>query len=496
MTESPIDGILAFLFLAALPLTLIAMLVVRPLYRRAVERGMREIAPPSAYPLPQIRSADPRNLRLEDAPPPAPRLQWLLGLRFLLTGAAFATVASLLHTILAAEGFFPTRMLVIGLIYLWPAVPFALQAAGVRWIWCIAGGVAAALPLILLDPALLIALAVLAGPGALAALLLANRRFRTTALILYLCALAIALALMFTLDTALALVVVLPGLVGTSAEAILVSGAVLLAAAVAACWGLLRLIGWTHARASEIVMQADALWLLMTFWLVVGLVTNYQIWGLLGVLAFIAYRLTLGLLSLSVRRGPPPEPLLLLRVFGNRARQARIADAVLLDWRRRGPVVMIGAEDVATEALDAQELIAFLTGRLRTLFIRRPEDLAHVLEQPERRALDGLYPVRDFYCHSNTWQAVVQILMSRAEAVVLDAGGFGKPAPGGGSPNQGVVFEINQMMRRVDPARIRVFHDGETDQDLLRRKIHAAWDAFTGRVPRRGEVGLALIRFD
>ena len=88
--------------------------------------------------------------------------------------------------------------------------------------------------------------------------------------------------------------------------------------------------------------------------------------------------------------------------------------------RRKGPVVLIGAADLAVETLDPDELAAFLSFSLDDLFIKSPADLKAALAEKPRRAWDGLYPVMDYYCADNSWQPTVQTLMRDADRVVLE----------------------------------------------------------------------------
>lgn len=132
--------------------------------------------------------------------------------------------------------------------------------------------------------------------------------------------------------------------------------------------------------------------------------------------------------------------------------------------------MLIGSADLATETLDSEELAAFLSRSLNSLFITSPEDLEDALARRAEAAHDGLYPVLDYYCQDDTWRPSVRTLMSRASRVVLDLRGFS-------AQNQGVQFEIAELVRRVDIETVNVLVDDTTDVALAQKLFQQEWDA-------------------
>jgi hypothetical protein len=212
-----------------------------------------------------------------------------------------------------------------------------------------------------------------------------------------------------------------------------------------------RLAARATAGSSELMMQHDIIWLFQTIW-IIGLDwgTNGPV-ALLYLLAFAAWRLVLFLLR---PKGDATEINLLLRVFGQRRSQTRLARGLLLDWRMDGPVLLIGASDLATETLDASELAAFLLRRLDRIFIGSPDDLARARTEGETRLGDGLFPMQDYYCRDDSWRPTVLTLMSRARRVLVDMRGF-DPA------NRGIRYEIDALAARVPAAHITVLVEPE-----------------------------------
>lgn len=478
MLYADITGVLALFFLLAAPLAFVATLAVRALYRRRVVALM--LAGPKgagAFSVPPAVAPPTGRLDLvEGSFAPSP-LRLGLALRHGLAGAAHAATAATLFQIADSYTYDALQLTLIWAFLGWPAVPLALHVAGLGWRSVV--GIALALLAVLIAVVLalsrieveithILAPAYFCAPPALAALLIANRAFRATSVLVFLSVYAFLTPLPLTLDIALGLAE--RGMVGTANAAIAAGLMLTIATGAALALAIAWIVGKLMAGASDQMAQADALWLIVTLWQAVLLAGSGPV-VLFCPLSFLAYRATLWLAGRIGRGcGPGPE-LLLLRVFGDRAKKEALSAGLLTDWRHTGPVTLIGAGDLATETMDAQELSAFLRFRLRDLFIAGPKDLARLGRA--RPAADGLWPMRDHYCHDATWQPVVQTLMSRAAEIVLDARGFRKE-------NAGVTWEIGEMLARADPARIRILWDGDTDIDLLRATIRAAWERLSG----------------
>ncbi|MEM7276183.1 MAG: hypothetical protein AAF547_24125, partial [Actinomycetota bacterium] len=456
--------------------------------------------PPRGVPWMWARPKPPPGAFLRGRAPPRPRRylwcatepyrerhgpRWSLATRYLVAGVAYGLSATALLFVAGGIEFLPIRFVTVALLLVWPAITFALYATGISRAFVLAGTIAwAILPIVAAATAgvssveILVVGAVLVLPAAIVALLVANRVLRTTALSLYLVALAVVMPTLFALDIALLFArspdgpTTVTGAVLVGVVAALVLGSVL---------GLLTTIAVTRLtrRASDLMLQADAMWLILGFWHVTLTIGASGVGALLLLVPFVVYRLTLALAGRVGRAATDPgraPVLLVLRVFGDRAAKQRLAAGLLGHWRRYGPVVLLGAADLATETLDPQELSAFLTANTRTIFIESPADLRARLAAVREPMADGLYPVDDFYCRADTWQPTATALMALASTVVLDLRGFGPT-------NTGVQWEIGELVRRVPMERVTILADHTTDQALAEQFFHHAWQQHTGIGP-------------
>ena len=101
--------------------------------------------------------------------------------------------------------------------------------------------------------------------------------------------------------------------------------------------------------------------------------------------------------------------LLVLRVFQRDRAVSLLFDRVIERWRLTGNTLLIAGTDLLERTLDADDLWAFLGGRLRGRFVLGPADLAARLGELElRQDLDGRHRVNELYCHDGTWQLALQ----------------------------------------------------------------------------------------
>lgn len=457
LTDENFNGFLAFVFFMAVPLAALLGAIIRRRYRKAIARAMRAgtPSPGAAFAVPGPSHPNGAALQVDVAPlSRAPPLRPALALRYLAAGLAFALVLVTVMFLLDGIGFAPLRFAVVVAAFLLPALIMALYVAGLRWYWMVAAGVFWTWLLYVIAPESNDVLGILVGPALMLALLVGNPALRTTAVPLFMVAVALVVPLVFALEAIylmmlagvldFLLFLLPPGLV--AAIYVILGLALMLAVGTGLALLVVRAVARLTARSSELMMQHDLLWLFQCVW-VIGLG-----WGSHGpltlayLLAFAAYRGTLALLR---PRAPAQETHLLLRVFGQQGTQTRLARSLLLDWRQRGPVLMIGAEDLATETLDAPELAAFLRRRLSDLFIDSPVDLAAASAAGTARQGDGLFPMQDYYCRDSTWQPTVLTLMAQARRILVDMRGF-DPA------NQGILFEIDALAARVPTDRLLV----------------------------------------
>lgn len=468
MLDAPLSGVLAFVYLAAVPVSLALTAATRALYRRSVTRLMMTSGGPQApFYDPPLRPPDRRYLQCIVAPEQMRSpLRTTLGVRYLAAGLVFGLSAAIVWFVVNDVELGPVRFTVTALVMAWPAVPFAIHVAGVGKLGVAAGSVVYTTLLAIVEPLALPALVLLVLPAALIGLVLANRLLRTTSVTMYLIAIVLVVPLLFSLDIALLLVA------DTGEAALPAAFLVTLVAGVVLGLGVARLMAAASRNASDLMIQSDAIWLILALWLVALSIGETGIRALALFIALPAYRVALHLPSVR-RRATHPPLLLLLRVFGRQKAQEELSFGLLTDWRLQGPVMLIGAADLATETLDPSELSAFLNFSTSSIFITSPDDLDQRLRQSVEPAADGLFPLRDYYCQPSTWQPTVTLLMGRASSVVLDLRGFG-PA------NAGVQWEIAQLVRHVPIEQIVVLSDETTDMAFAEQVFVYEWYQYTG----------------
>ena len=478
VTAENFNGFLAFVFLLSVPLTALLSVVIRRRYRKAVSAVMMSTAGASAeaFDVPEPALPNRGTLAFDVAPlPRAPRLRVGLAGRYLLAGLACSVVLVVVMFLLNGIAFLPVRFGVVVGAFAFTALIMALYVAGLRWFWILLAAVIWVGLLYAVAPQSGEVIGLLSLPSLMLALVIGNPALRRTTLTLFLVSVSLVVPMVFALDILyLALVTgILDGLRSILPEAIVrtlyvvLALAVVLGAGIGLAWAAVRLVARATATASEFMMQHDVIWLFQTIW-IIGLG-----WGMNGpavllyLLAFAVYR---GVLRLLRPRGDATEVNLLLRVFGQRKSQTRLSRGLLLDWRQTGPVLLIGASDLATETLDAPELAAFLSRRLDSIFITGPGDLAAARAKGEHRLGDGLFPMQDHYCRDDSWRPTVLTLMSRAHRVLIDLRGF-EPE------NRGIRFEIDALAERVPADRITVIADSgrvEAAQALFSDAWHRA----------------------
>ena len=492
ITEQNFNGFLAFVFFLAVPLTAVLSIVIRRLYRKAITRAMMVDAgaPEAEFDVPVPAHPNGRSLQFEVARlPTRASLRVGLAFRYFLAGLACSVVLVVVMFILNDIAFLPVRFGVVVASFAFTALVMALYVAGVRWYLILLLAVFVIWVLYLVEPESNDILGFLALPALFLALLVGNPILRTTTLPLFLVSVAMVVPLTFSLDLLYyamvagvldVLFLYLPAGV-VAALYVLMALVIVLALGVGIGLVAVRLIARATAGSSEFMMQHDVIWLFQAIWLI-GLDwgTNGPI-SLLYALGFVAYR---GVLYLLCPKADAAEVNLLLRVFGQRKSQTKLARGLLLDWRRDGPVLLIGAADLATETLDAPELAAFLNRRLESIFIGTPGDLAQARTAGESRLGDGLFPMQDYYCRDNSWRPTVLTLMSRARRVLVDMRGFGEV-------NKGIQFEVDALASRVPANRITVLvdRDGIEPAQAL---FSEAWTR-AGRTESRDTLALRVV---
>jgi hypothetical protein len=103
-----------------------------------------------------------------------------------------------------------------------------------------------------------------------------------------------------------------------------------------ACWWGLRWLNrhFEQKAFSDVQLLVDAWWLIVVFHQVAVAASDFGWGGLSGMMAFVAYRLVVGLGLAAWRTGCTSNSrLLLLRVFGFQRRTEKLFDGVAQRWR-------------------------------------------------------------------------------------------------------------------------------------------------------------------
>ena len=194
----------------------------------------------------------------------------------------------------------------------------------------------------------------------------------------------------------------------------------------------------------------------------------------LGVMPFACNTLFLHLAlrrEWVARRNRPGSRILLLRVFGDDAKRARLLDMLGSTWRRAGRIDLIAGTDLATRQVDARVLEAFVLGRLDTIFLASVQEVdQRVGALRDRLEGDLRYPVNELYCFADAWQHAVSRLAPESNAVIMDLRGFTRR-------NRGCAFELGVLVRLVPVERIFLIVDSSTDSVDLTETIQTAWQA-------------------
>ena len=490
-------GQLWFHFASAILLTAVVSSVILTWYRHAVARSMQiaggapaEVAPWFERERPAWRppiSATRQEREAGGTSAVERRLHRRVAVVYGIGGLAASTVMTTLYLLALGDAFRPVRTFVIFYVYCWPIVPtlsFLLALSRGRALLAFAAYIAVGvLMTVILSAVVRYALgwtdfvplqnavgfvqflAIEAWLPFLIILATSGRRIRSVAplvlaglLVFSFSNLAAGFALIAALDFAAVRRMVLSwgwfaGYNGWYMLAALPIGY--------ACWQGLRWLAWYYEQKafSDAQLLVDAWWLIVTFVFSVFRVIDFG-WGglLLGLTAFVAYR---AVVAAGLALWQPGDAwfgnrrLLLLRVFGFQRRTERLFDTVAQRWRWLGSVRVIAGADLATRIIGPGDLISFMGGSLRQLFLRPDEaSFQRLGELDEARDPDGRYRVNKVYCHRDSWQPALQGLLATTDFVLMDLRGFS-------DKNRGCLFELQQLV----------------EQDLMRRTVFVVDDA-------------------
>lgn len=258
-------------------------------------------------------------------------------------------------------------------------------------------------------------------------------------------------------------------------------------------WRLLVWIRDSYHRksVSDQSLAIDALWLIFTSFYAVMLALGGPGWALSALVAFFIFKLAVGAGNKILRSKSHPlryDPaLLVLRVFSLGKRSERMFDAVTKHWRYVGSVRLIAGTDLALSTVAPHQFLAFVSGKLKQLFVRGETTLERSLaELDARRDADGRFRISDFFCHADTWQSVLLRLVKSTDVVLMDLRSFAQN-------HAGCVFEIKELLDSVPLERLVFVVDRTTDMRFLEQTVEECDRDLRSNSPNQG-VSLSVLQ--
>ena len=510
------EGAIIFNLLVAGVLTLILGAVALVLLQRAILRNMMRagghafMPPADARPR---RPADPGlafdSAAVAGAGSMANRLLWRHAVAHTVAGLVFAALTTVLLFRFSGMEFFPLRTVVVTWAFAWPTVLIlgllvgrdrrvqaliVLGYLGVLAITCAIAELIGTEPLTMygvtlpgfVQPAVI--WLVNAAPSVFLLLFL-NRTIRSIGPLVLLFVFVLLLGSHLAITTMSfesvlrAVVTVAVALHIDGSAIIFIVGAI---GMLAAAWPAWRCVAWLRdryaaKRASELLLTADAIWLLQALMLASSLAREQgPLSALAAALPWIAWRLTLHATIhpiLKSARERPPMRLLLLRVYGFGRRSRRLLDLLGTRWRLMGSIDLIAAPDLASRTVEPSTFLEFVRGRLARLFIRSPDDLRQrIASIDDRPDPDARFRINQLFCSDDMWKAAVTHLMGTASLVAMDLRGFGPH-------RRGCVYELETLLDSVPLDRLVFLIDWSTDRKGLEAVLFAHWQRLAADSP-------------
>jgi hypothetical protein len=490
-----VPGALAIYLMFAVVLTIPISLTIIALYRRAVREEMVRVGPST-----QAGTSSPPQVRDLLALPcrydPTALLQARLVIVFGLAALAWSAVSAGLEVLADGSGWgaFLFRMCVL----IWPLAPALslLLALPVRWslafslaLWLagisiifawsvfakvVLGHASAPFTQVVLDYSFYLVLE--AGVPYLFIVLTSNRKLRPVS------PLVLAGLLVFSFGYFGTKLLVMRALDFTQLRDILFAlkqppdlvGWMMTSLPIGVlCWLLLRWLAraFESKAFSDVQLVVDLWWLIATSSVCVTLSLRWSWQGMIGLVAFAAYRavVSLGFFLWRIDGAVPgPRRLLLLRVFGYQRRTEALLDHLGQRWRFNGNVNILAGADLAGRTVDPGEMVSYLSGSFQSIYVRDSEELRRRLDRlDERRDPDGRFRVNDFFCYEGTWRETLEALLWRSDAVLMDLRGFTEG-------NSGCIFELEKLVELACLERTLFIVDDRTNVGLLRETLMAA----------------------
>ena len=469
-------GKLAFIFIVATLLATVFALLLARRYRHTMRTLMSApaAAPPPGADVRLAAVGAPARIGVADNR----RAGWRVTAMLVMMSAliSFSSAWLFLSVAMAKENILtPARLIVLGLLNLWPVIP----ALGLLWRWSRTRLLAALALWFVASLALMAWRSIEAQPLSTMLLYLAGEIGAPMLFIAALCLGGATRAIAPWL-LPLTLVLVWASIAGVDLLAWIVDARsdwlkampgwlnayVVMLGFVVAPW----LIAWWPARQlgrwlgaaytrkwlSELIVLFTAVWGIVLLMRALGAGGDM---GLAGAVMLLPLAWVPATMAIAGRQPTPPgrpPTLLVLRVFQRDAQVQALFDDVVERWRASGNTLLIAGTDLVERTLDAGDIFGFLDGRLAERFVLHPSQV-----EPRIAAFDlapdaeGRYRINEVYCHDSTWQQALDALVAASDVVLMDLRSFK-------AHNRGCRHELGVLAHASRLARVVVLTDGDT----------------------------------
>ena len=247
-------------------------------------------------------------------------------------------------------------------------------------------------------------------------------------------------------------------------------------------WSVARWIAraYRHRRLSDQSLLLDALWLLFASIYSMWLVWGGLVWIATAPVAFLAGKLAwIAVASIQAGESKHAPGLTFLRVFSLGRRSEALFGTVARYWRHIGSVQMITGPDVAGSTVQPHQFLDYLSGRLSRHFVHDHASLERSLAAREHTVdPDGRFRINNFFCHADSWQAVLPHLVQQGDTVLMDLRNFS-------AASSGCLHELRYLLQEVPMGRCLLVVDNTTDRSFLRHTLQEEWDRLPPGSPNR-----------
>lgn len=413
---------------------------------------------------------------------------------YMLSGMVHAVIATFIYRQIHPLDSSLRQLAVMFIIFSWPTVLTLVLVSISNRYFKILGPLIYLLFVLLIQPDLILAWALIMGIPTVFLILFSNKKIRTVgpfvlvSLIIFISGIVAAFLLIYWTS-------VLLNFEKLIQHSIWAFSLLVITLFVFGFFGY-RILKWLATRyrdkkLSDHIILLDSWWLLFTITEIMFFSVEGKMFSLSGLLAFAGYKVTtfIGFQLITPKLEQAAKfRLLLLRVFGFRKRSERFLDELGMNWRYIGCVNLFISTDLATATLEPHEFLDFISGRLNQRFIKSEADLSMRIENMDiYRDPDGRFRINDFYCYENAWRPALDQLILKNDAILMDLRGFNHRF-------KGCIYELKQLINMVSLDKIVLAIDNSTDMPFLNETIHHLWMTMDHSSPNRKNSAPARIK--